>query len=172
MNQLNQLNQHPFIYICKKNSGSIIWYDHLNRSVIETVGHLNHQTPTKDTLQPLTSAGSTKHSEAVKNPQASAHPAKSTKVARARQQEGKHYLKVTGEELRELKNRPEIIGSVGKRAKSTKAAKARQREIRKLIAHWAAVFSRDNPGPLDGNIRWHLCGISLFLLQEVTVTTW
>lgn len=37
---------------------------------------------------------------------------------KSRFEEGKHYFKVTGEELRELKNRPEIIGSVGKRAKS------------------------------------------------------
>lgn len=37
---------------------------------------------------------------------------------KSRFEEGKHYFKVVGEELRDLKNRPEIIGVVGKRAKS------------------------------------------------------
>ena len=37
---------------------------------------------------------------------------------KSRFEEGKHYFKLVGEELRDLKNRPEIIGVVGKRAKS------------------------------------------------------
>ncbi|EOG2973032.1 ORF6N domain-containing protein, partial [Salmonella enterica] len=32
--------------------------------------------------------------------------------------EGKHFFRVEGDELRELKNRPEIIGLVGKNARS------------------------------------------------------
>ncbi|UYM55316.1 ORF6N domain-containing protein [Leclercia adecarboxylata] len=37
---------------------------------------------------------------------------------KSRFEEGKHYFKVVGAELRDLKNRPEIIGVVGKRARS------------------------------------------------------